>query len=306
MENLQLRLKNEILSVIFKVANGIWPKVLLIIIIQTLLTMFLFRPLYSKLLGIDPAAFQNMGAGGDLQMMQSQIAEMQYALTQVSVGAIGLMFLLGLVGIVISCFIYVLVLRLAKAKMKGVNLSIEEWFQDVFSANVLKMTGSYIIMIIIYILCLILAGFVLGSLISPIMSPMAFIALTLIATFFISALILRFILSFPKIEYHNEGAISSLGYSWKKISYGKGLKYTAIAILAFIIMVIALLIVTSIFGLITGNPTFLEILGQVLGALMGSYIMALTVSTMASLFFRAEGISEEDGFQIEDHLISEE
>ena len=299
MSSLQARLKNDTLSSVFALANGIFKSVTIAYFIYFIATILLLLPLLYFVLGIGITDVMNVMEIGDPFERQAYITDMLGGvMTNFGVGTV----LIGLfsvtIVILIGSWFYNLCFIAAEDYVEKENVSFANVLGRSFNRDVIRLVLASLLISVIAIAAFFFIG-IFGVLGGRLIGGL----LVLVGMLFVSIFMMRFILTFPAIVHGNMSAGNAISFSWNSIDFKRALKYFAIAILIFVALVVITLITGLVQTALMKIPAIGFVLYLIISSILSAYTTAWTTAALSGLYFRHIPLGEEQELDIADHLI---
>lgn len=297
MDSIIDRIKSDTLNGIMELTGKSWIPITLAQVLYSIISTIVMLPIIANMLGIGLDDISNiMQNQNDPMAIQRQ---MEGIMSEVSasfgVGTVLGIILIILVSLFASAWIYNVAFKSIKIALDGGKPNLGEVLSNSFDNKVIRIFLASILMgvlgMVLYLLVVML-GFIpyLGAL-------LIFAGVIMLILFFI-----RLVLVLPIVAYENTGIMEAVNISLESITWGKAAKYFLLGILAMI----ALLVVSFIFGLLSSALAAIPVLGSVVGmiinGIIGGIMMTAMVATSVALYVKYRGLHSDDN-DIDKHLI---
>ncbi len=270
-------LESNFFNTAFRITGNTWINITFSNLVYTLVSVFFVVVLFFGILGDNVFKLFSGDQMQNSQLLQ-EIAQDNFSnfLTPSFIGS-GILFI-AIMMLVVSWMQYFSFIAtsdyIVKQDRNFMNILMKS-----LTAGVFRMLGIFIVMYFLFAIMFGIATITVS--VSGILAFLLFLAIIVFAY--------RFILVLPAFVLGKNSISESIQFSFEHVSWGKAFKYFGITILAFLIMMVAGIIL-SLFGLLLNMIPYAGIAIQyIFQILMGGFFTAFGAAIFIGLYYRATG-----------------
>ena len=282
MSSMIEKLREDGMSAVFAIANGIFIPITLVYLIYMAVSFATMVPILQTSLGIevsDLMALVEISDPIEQQRVATNIVEgvvENFGSTTV----IWLLVLLVLILIIVSWF-YNACFVASEQYVRHERTSLGDILKGSLNKNIFTLLLASILL---FLLCLFF-GFAAGVMSSLFDGGLLGGFIMLVVMILLGILLTRFVLTYPAIVHGGHSSGGAVGFSWSSVPFGKAAKYFLIGVVMVIIFGIVGLVVSLFQAMLMQIPTVGMVLYFLVSAIVSGYFSAWTTGALSALYY---------------------